>query len=389
MKRLPWLIFALPTVLTVAILGICLALQRHNAPALDGQGPDPTIIAVVLLAWALGIALAITTLYSLLATQPRLSGQSQRARAAAYHLVLWLAVGGVLAAPYIQERLWWYRMGQTPEWKAPNTIAKGTLSEVERAYTQARAETHDLPLLNDQMKSAALEYLRVDVLKFLKSQGVSFAEPGQEEAWIDSVIQVLRASDGHQPQATLDTVQWLMDEGAAPGFSLKARASDFSTIDFYFSAYQDINGPATRQLLDLLVAHGGDTVGCNDSISCPLVYLAAKGMTDAVRYLLAQGANPNSVEPGGGDTALAAAIIGHTPETVKVLIQAGARVRFDARKNDIARACEPESGPYANESRAVVRVLREANIHMTAADLAQYEGTIYSDEQRSCMTAFM
>jgi hypothetical protein len=72
-----------------------------------------------------------------------------------------------------------------------------------------------------------------------------------------------------------------------------------------------------------------------------------------------------------------------------VLLAAGARLRFDAYDNDLAKACGPWNDAYLEQSKAVVRVLHDANIHMTAEDLARYQGPIYNDLQRACIDSFM
>lgn len=385
------MLFMLPAALTFILAGICLALQGRSAPALDGYGPDPRLILAALFAWALGIGLALTTLYAFLGKLPKISGAPRRVSIVAYHLALWLVVGATLAVPHIREWIWLHQAQRSPEWRAPGIVAGGTLEEIESIYTQARRETKDPGQLNDAMKSAALDSYRVDVLAYLKSRGVRVAEPGQEDAWVKSVIQVLRASGGRKPQDTLAMVKWVLDEGMPQNFTLKGQAAAFSDVDFYFAAYKDIDSPATRELLRLLVAHGADTVGCDERapVPCPVVYLSGKGMTPAVRYLLSQGANPNSTDPGGDDTALSAAIRGVNPETVKVLLAAGARLRFEEYANDLVKACEPMQGPDVEKSKAVLRVLHAANPSMSDGDLARYQGTFDNDEQRACVKRFM
>lgn len=327
MTRHTRLRFFLPTALAVVIACIYLPLQGRSAPALDGNGPDPRALGLILLMGILGVALALSTLYALVARPRAASGVAGRTGAVAYHLALWLALAGVVAAPRIRDAFTTYRSHQAAAWKAPDAVAQGALGDIERYYAQARGETDDIVDLNARMATAALTYSRVDVLTFLKGQGMVFAAPGGEEAWIGSILTVLNESRRHQPRATFETVRWLMGEGAPLGFSLKAKAADFSRIDLYFSAYEAIDDPATRELLALLVAHGADTVGCKDAYPCPLVYLAGKGMTASVRYLLAQGANPDSESPDHDDTALSAAIRSGSPDTVKALLEAGARPR--------------------------------------------------------------
>ncbi|OWT71499.1 MULTISPECIES: ankyrin repeat domain-containing protein [unclassified Achromobacter] len=381
--------YILPTVLAVAMLCIyLLALSGGNA-AHDGSGPDPVGLILMLVVWILGIGLALTTLYAMFARRRTGAVKGHRARVIGFHAALWLVVAIGIYTPEIRESFSRRAVHQTAAWRAPETVAHGTLKQVERAYLQARQETDDPSVLNSAMTSAALSYFRVDVLKFLKDQGVSLAQPGQENAWIDSIVRVLRASRDDKPQATLETVQWLMDEGGKQGFSLKARATDFSAITFYFTAYEDVNNPATRQLLDLLVAHGADTVGCKGKAPCPLIYVAGKGLVTTVRYLLSQGADPNSVTTGADETALASAIRDRNSEIVKLLLDAGARPRFRVHDNDIALACETQSGSDIEASKRVIQVLRAGNLHMTADDLARYQGPIYSEDQRACIRSFM
>jgi len=389
MKKFFRLSYILPTVLAVAMLCIyLLALSGGNA-AHDGSGPDPVGLILMLVVWILGIGLALTTLYAMFARRRTGAVKGDRARAIGFHFVLWVVVLVGIYAPEIRATYSMFAMHQTAAWKAPESVGHGTLKEVQRVYLQARQETDNLPSLNHDMKSAALSYSRIDVLKFLKDQGVSFAQPGQESAWIDSVVSVLRASGDNKPQATLDTVRWLMDEGEPQGFSLKARASKFSDFSFYSTAYEDIDNPATRQLLDLLVAHGADTVGCKGKAACPLIFVAGRGKTSAVRYLLSQGANPDSVDPGDTDTALTAAIRYHYPEIVKLLLDAGAHPRFEARHNDIEVACDPRRGSDDEASKRVLQVLHEGKIHMTSGDLNRYQYPITDDNQRACINSFM
>ncbi|WP_454691277.1 ankyrin repeat domain-containing protein [Achromobacter aloeverae] len=375
--------FILPATLIFLFACIYLPLQGRIIPAVDGNGPDPHALEMLLLMVVMGIALALSTLHAVFA---RSGG---RRGAIVYHTALWLIVGIVIAAPKIRTAFSTYEAQQAPAWNASNAVANGTLKDIERYYAQARAETDDVEALNERMASAALAYSRVDVLMFLKRQGVLFAEQGAESAWIHRILEVLNESRRQQPQATLETVQWLLGEGAPLGFSLKAQAADFSSIDLYFTAYEAIDNPATRRLMDLLVANGADTVGgCQDSKPCPLVYVAGKGMTDAVRYLLAHGADPNSVDPYDDTTALSSAIRGHSAETVKLLLDAGARLRSDAHDNDLVQACDFSNDAYLEQSKAVVRVLHDASIRTTPEALARYQGSI-NDEQRTCLAAFL
>lgn len=391
-ERYPRWLLVLPAALALAIVFVCLLLQQHDARALDGNGPDPGIVIAILLASLMGIVLAVTTLYALFGPPTKRPRTLRRLHVAAYHALLWLAVGGVPAVSYFEASHDPYRTSHTPAGKAEAAVAAGDLADVEKAYAQARGDARtEIPVLNAGMASAALDAQRVEVLIFLKGQGLSFAEPGKEDAWINYILEVLRAGEAHRITATVDTVQWLVDEGAPLGFSLKARASEFSSVDFYFSAYAAVDDPVTRRLLDLLTAHGADTIGCKaaETRPCPLVYLAGKGRADAVRYLLAHGAGPDSTSPDGDETALSEAIVGASAETVKLLLAAGAHVRFEPRHNDLATACEVPPEAQVDERKAVLRVLHEAHVRMSAGDLARYQGTIQDGEQRACIERFM
>lgn len=382
MKRQTFLLFALPATLCISLMAICLSIQGHDARAIDGNGPDPLILLQLAVAWILGIGLAATTFHGIRATGPK----PGRMRVVAYHVALWIAVGGTFAVPRIGTALSTSRLQQTPEWKAPGYVADGSMDDIERIYTQARNHAKDPIELDDAMTSAALAAYRIDVLTYLKSQGVRVAEPGMEARWFQAILDVLRASGTKTPQATLGMVTWLVDEGAAQGFSLKGE-SGLSDVELYGTAYRDIDDPATRELLQLLVAHGADVVGCGDATlaHCPVVYLSGKGNTPAIRYLLAHGANPNAVDPVDGETALSEAIRGGHPETVEALLAAGARPRLEDYHNDLVNACNPG----IEKQEAVVQGLHEANLHMSSEDLARYVPTIEGNDRLACVKRFM
>lgn len=392
MKRPILFSYVLPALLFTVLWVICLSLQGGGAPALDGNGPYPGLILWFLFACALGGGLVLTTLYALLKKPASPGRWKGRLRPGVYHLVLWLVLGITLAGPHIQGMSSLYAMRQSPERRVLDVIPGGGIASFERRYGQALRETREPAQLNAEVKSAAVANFRIDVLRYLKSQGVQVAEPGEEDGWIENVLQVLRINvpDDESPRR-LDMVKWLLAEGEAQGFSLKARAGEFASTDFYLGAYDDIDAPGTRELLHLLTVHGADTVGCREatSLPCPLVYIAGRDNAPLIRYLLSQGANPNAVDAAEGRTALSEAIGSNDPATMKLLLAAGARLTMNEDRNDLVDACWLPQPFETEQHLKTIGVLHEVDAHLSAEDLARYKLPIDGTQQRNCVQSFM
>ena len=83
----------------------------------------------------------------------------------------------------------------------------------------------------------------------------------------------------------------------------------------------------------------------------PLHWAALSGQTEAVRLLLARGANINSLE-AKGSTPLMFAIHGRHVETAHVVLEAGADTQF---VNEAGRTAEELASHYDPELQAAVR----------------------------------
>ncbi|UPG89466.1 ankyrin repeat domain-containing protein [Luteibacter aegosomaticola] len=390
MNRKNFWLYLLPASLFVPLLILCLWIQSWDTRASDGQGPNPELLLWLLAACVLGFALALTTLYALLGTVPRSHGVKQRLGFAGYHVAMWLLLGLTFAIPSLNEAFAQRQADKSPESVAYRALDEGRIEDFKRLYVEARKTPSSREVLDDEAVSWALVNYRPDILDFMRANGVPLVVEGVGRQWEDRVMTVLR-SRGHRPaRETLDMLNWVLAQSAPNDVSFKGSVA-FSDTELYESAYRDIDSPDTRELLNVLVAHGADIVGCTEATTreCPLIYFARRGETPIVRFLLSQGANPDSENTGGSsETALSAAIATGQADTLKVLLANGAHIRKGEYENDIIFACW--HGPDADEPQRQVsrQTLHDAGIHLTQDDLSRYK-LDFNDDQRPCIESFM
>jgi hypothetical protein len=392
MKRYNRVSLCLSAFFLLLCLGTMYWAQRHGAAMHDGGGPDPIFILVLLLMWPAGIALVHSTLIGvvLLARGQRRSKEAKESMWG--NGILWLLVIAVWVWPKFTTAYQTFQYDQLVTSKTLADIRTGSLADFEKHYAQALA---DRPYdgFAKSVKSEAEMTSRLDIMKSLKSKGVAFAAPGDEDGWMASVDLVVNDEDADS-RTRLATVRWLLDEGAPYGYSLARKSAAFSDPQLYRSAYKDLSDPATQQLLELLMAHGVDINACESGKSCPLWFTARFGKVDAVRYLLAHGAPVNRVDSQDGSTALGQAIEGaddHTKaETVKVLLDAGATIALEHGR-DVVSACDMASRSKDDSARQVLQLLRNAHARVGPDTLERFtdnEG-MSDPEEVACVKSFL
>lgn len=320
-----WL-YLLPTLLFILIAAIAVSMQGWHTAGLDGQGPNPEYLLLFLLGLALALALAVTTLYAIFGKAARSTSGKGRFGAVGFHGALWLVLGLILALPHINTAIEQQREARSPEARAYAALNENRIEDFKRLYQEARQASPSTGLLDEEMMSWALENYRTDILAYLEAHGAPLVVDGVGPTWEGRVIEVLRSRGGRSARETLDMVNWVLAQNGPKTVSFEGSTS-FSDVELYESAYRDIDTPDTRELLDVLVAHGANIVGCTetDSRACPLVYFAAKGNMPFVAFLLSHGADPNSADPNNSSiTALSEATSANHADVAKLLLEYGA-----------------------------------------------------------------
>jgi hypothetical protein len=370
-------------------LGTLRWAQLYGSAIHDGGGPDPLAVLALILMWPAGIALVHSTLIAAVL----LAGGKRRAREAKESLVgngiLWLLIIAVWAWPRLNTAYDHAQYDRLETSKTFAAIQEGSLADFEKHYAKAQAE-HPYEGFANSVKTDAELASRLDIMKSLKDKGMAFAAAGNEDGWINSVGYVVR-SESADPRTRLEAVRWLLAEGAPFGYSLRRKSEVFSNPELYWKAYKDLSNPITRQLLDLLMAHGADINACEGGKSCPLWFMARFGKTDAVRYLLSHGAQVDRADTADGSTALSQAIQDGNPATVKVLLDAGATIADNEHRSDIVLACDMLTRIKNDDIRQVLQLLRGAQARAAQDRQEKYTGgrSVSDPEEAECVKSFM
>jgi ankyrin repeat protein len=170
----------------------------------------------------------------------------------------------------------------------------------------------------------------------------------------------------------IQTVSWLLDEGASNHFSLTPYELSFYVNSFPHGPFAQINDPDVIKLFELLVSHGADVNSCGED-TCALWMSAHFDKLDHVKFLIAHGAKLDTIEKHSGNSALSEAIDNSSVQIAEVLLYAGARISHQPYKDDVIHACwQYNNSSHSDASLAMLNFLKNAKIHITEKNLKFY-----------------
>jgi hypothetical protein len=387
MKTYHRISLCLSALLVVAWLFFLATASGGGGQARDGFGPDPLALLLLFSAWLVALALAHSTLISIVLLSRQTTSRATAWRGLAMNGVLWLLMATPWILPGVASVYSDFVYERQPGTRALRAIEKGSLADFDKYFVQALREAPQYNLVGEVMDTAE-SHGRLDVLADLKGRGVVVVEPAKENGWIDQMHTVVESSH-MAPGVRLKTVQWLIDEAAPYGYTLRTQSRRFSDPQLYHTSYGNLKDPDTLRLLDLLIAHGVSITGCNeDGKFCPLWHTARFQLADAVQFLIAHRAPLDRVEPDYNTSALGEAIDKQDPAIVKMLLDAGAHITSGERQNDIVSACDRATYQPNPQATEVIRLLKENKVRITPDDLKKYRGS-YNDAVATCAARFL